>query len=59
MEDFMSNMMDLIDIKPSKGKYTWSNKIFGLGHIASRLDRFLLRRSKLEDSLIPSSSILP
>jgi hypothetical protein len=33
--------MDLIDIKPSKGKFTWSNKRSGLGHIADRLDIFV------------------
>ena len=33
---------DLMDIKPSIGKYTWSNKRTGPGHIAARLDRFLV-----------------
>ena len=34
---------DLMDVKPSTGKYTWNNKRIGLGHIASRLDRFLVQ----------------
>jgi hypothetical protein len=34
---------DLLDIKPSTGKYTWSNKRVGPGHIAARLDRFLFK----------------
>lgn len=33
---------DLLDIKPSKGLYTWSNKRTGPSHITARLDMFLL-----------------
>ena len=29
---------DLMDVKPSTGKYTWNNKRIGPGHIAARLD---------------------
>ena len=36
---------DLLDIKPCRGKYTWSNKWVGLRHIAARLDRFLIQSS--------------
>eukprot|EP00253_Pinus_taeda_P022298 PITA_22298 len=38
---------DLIDIKPTVGKCTWSNKRVGPGHIAARLDRFLVQSSFL------------
>jgi hypothetical protein len=34
------NDWDLIDIKSVNGKYTWSNKRLGAGHIAARLDHF-------------------
>ena len=33
---------DLMDVKPSTKKYTWNNKRIGPGHIAARLDRFLV-----------------
>ena len=41
VEDLMLEW-DLEDITPDKGKYTWSNKRIGPGHIAARLDRFLI-----------------
>ena len=37
VEDLMQEW-DLIDIKPLNGKFTWSNKRIGPGHIAARLD---------------------
>jgi hypothetical protein len=40
VEDLISTW-DLMDIKPSRGRYTWTNKRVGPGHIAARLDRFL------------------
>lgn len=52
MEGFKSTL-NQIDIKPSKGKFTWSNKRYGPSHIGTRLERFLLSGSLLEDSLIP------
>jgi hypothetical protein len=57
MEDFMSTF-DLVDLKPNKGRFTWSNNILGPGHIAAHLDHFLLSGNLLEDPLIPSSHIL-
>jgi hypothetical protein len=38
----MINEWDLLDIKTIKGKYTWTNKISGPGHIVAKLDRFLV-----------------
>jgi len=36
-------MEDLIlDVKPAKGKYTWSNKRVNPSFIVARLDRFLI-----------------
>jgi exonuclease III len=46
VEDLIQDW-DLLDVKPSRGKYTWSNKRVGPGHIAARLDRFLLQSSYL------------
>ena len=50
---------DLEDIKPPRGKYTWSDKITDLGHIAARLDRFLVQSSFLLLDLNAVSKILP
>jgi hypothetical protein len=50
---------ELEDVKPAKGKYTWENKRVGPGHIAARLDRFLVQSSFILRGLTPSSSILP
>jgi exonuclease III len=58
VEDLMSDW-DLEDVKPTKGRYTWSNKRVGLGHIAARLDRFLVQSSYLLLGLNTTSTILP
>jgi len=50
---------DLIDIKPKKGKYTWTNKRIGDSHIVDRLDRFLIQGNLLMEGKIINSSILP
>ena len=50
---------DLIDIKPAKGKFTWTNKRIGPGHVAARHDRFLVQSSFLSLGLLASSKILP
>lgn len=57
VEDIMFDW-ELEDIKPTKGKYTWSNKRVGPWHIAARLDRFLVQSSFLLLGLTPSYSIL-
>ena len=48
-----------MDVKPSSRKYTWNNKRIGPGHIAARLDRFLVEDSFLLLGLNLSSKILP
>eukprot|EP00253_Pinus_taeda_P012863 PITA_12863 len=58
VEDIMLGW-DLEDIKPSSGKFTWSNKRIGPNHIAARLDRFLVHNSFLSCGLMASSKILP
>eukprot|EP00253_Pinus_taeda_P011603 PITA_11603 len=49
---------DLEDIKPTSGKFTWSNKRLGPGHIAAHLDRFLVQSSFLSCCLMATSKIL-
>jgi hypothetical protein len=51
---------DLIDVAPSKGKFTWSNKRIGTGHIiVARLDRFFIHSILLSSSSSIKSYILP
>jgi exonuclease III len=50
---------ELEDIKPTRGKYTWSNKRNGPGHIATRMDIFLVQISFLLLCLNAESKILP
>ena len=50
---------DLMDIKPSLGKFTWNNKRVGPGNIVSRLDHFLVQDSFLLLGMNLSSKILP
>ena len=58
MEDLIAEW-DLEDIKPLKGKYTWTNRRIGPGHIAARLDRFLVQQSLHVLGMDPCSSIIP
>lgn len=57
VEDIMQDW-DLLDIKPSSSKYSWSNKRMGPGHIAARLDRFFIQSSYLLLGLEPRMHIL-
>ena len=57
VEDLVS-AWDLINIKPAKGLYTWRNKRIGPGHIAARLDRFLVQSSFLLLGLTATAEIL-
>jgi hypothetical protein len=57
--DDLISSFNLMDIKPTNGHFTWSNRHVGPGHIVSHLDHFLLNTSFLDDSLSPSSRILP
>jgi len=45
--------LELADIGPSNGKYTWTNKRIGPRHIAAMLDRFLVQESFLLLGLNP------
>ena len=50
---------ELIDFKPKRGRFTWSNSRLGAAHISARLDRFLVQSSLLSGKKAISSSILP
>ena len=43
----------LEDIKPSRGKFTWTNRRSIPGHIATRLDRILVSSSILDSPFLP------
>eukprot|EP00253_Pinus_taeda_P003178 PITA_03178 len=58
VEDLLQDW-DMIEIKPSSGKYTWTNKRVGLGHIAARLDKFLVQSYFLLHGLESRMHILP
>jgi endonuclease/exonuclease/phosphatase family metal-dependent hydrolase len=57
-EDLMQDW-DLLDIKPSTGKFTWSNKRVSPGYIAVRLDRFFVQSFFLLLGLEARMPILP
>jgi len=50
---------DLLDHKPKKCRYTWTNNRVGAANIAARLDWFLVQSSFLEGNHIISSKIFP
>lgn len=50
---------ELEHVKPTSGKFAWSNKRIGLGHIATHLDRFIVQSSFLTCGLMATSKILP
>ena len=50
---------ELIDFKPKRGRYTWSNNKTGAANISTRLDHFLAQSSLMMGKKIISSSILP
>jgi hypothetical protein len=50
---------DLLDFKPLKGLYTWTNNRLGDDHISACLDRFLIQSSFLQERRIISTKILP
>eukprot|EP00253_Pinus_taeda_P013620 PITA_13620 len=49
---------DLVDFKPVKGKYTWTNNRTRDQHISARLDRFLTSNSIMLNKRIVFSKIL-
>ena len=55
----MIQQWDLLDFKPRKGLYTWTNNRIGEEHISSRLDRLLVQSTMLLERKLISSAILP
>ena len=49
----------LIDFKPKKGRFTWSNNKVGDANIVARLNRFLVQSSLMDGKFIISTKILP
>ena len=58
VDDIISEW-DLSDVISTKGQFTWTNKRLDPGHIAARLDRFLVQDSFLILGLNTTSKILP
>jgi hypothetical protein len=58
MEDIITKE-EPFDVKPSKGKYIWSNRFLVLGHIEERINLFLVHRNLLLHHYIISSKIIP
>jgi len=55
----MIQQWDLMDFKPRKGLYTWTNNRTGEEHISARLDRFLVQSTLLLERKLISTTILP
>jgi hypothetical protein len=55
----MIQQWDLMDFKPRKGLYTWTNNRTGEEHISSRLDKFLVQSTLLLERKLISTAILP
>lgn len=51
--------LELVDFKPVKGEYIWTNNRAGENHISARLDRFLISSSIMMDKRIIFTKILP
>jgi hypothetical protein len=47
MEDLIHDW-DLIDVNPTRGRFTWSNRRHRTSHISSLLERFLINKNYLE-----------
>ena len=59
---FVENLIqqwDLVDIKPKRGRYTWSNNRIRAHHIAVRHDHFLIQSSLFLERKIFFSNIFP
>ena len=55
----LTQLWELIDLKPKTGCFTWSNQRFGATSIFARLDRFLVQSSLLDGNQLIYSKILP
>ena len=60
--DFVESIIrswDLLDFKPKRDRFTWSNKKAGSESILAHLDRFLVQSSLLDENLLISSKKFP
>ena len=55
----MIQQWDIMDFKPRRGLYTWTNNRTGEEHISARLDRFLVQNTLLMERKLISTTILP
>ena len=53
--DSLIQSRDLLDFKPKKGRFTWTNNRMGLARIYARLDMFLVQISLLDGNVIIST----
>lgn len=58
LEDLLVDL-DLIDIPLKNAKYTWNNRRCGAGHIAARIDRFLVCSAFFQSDLLINSYSIP
>ena len=60
--DFVESILhtwDLLDYKPKRGRFTWTNNRVGSESILSHLDRFLVESTVLHKNFLIYSKILP
>ena len=55
----MIHARDLLDFKPKKGRFTWTNNRIGAARIYARLDIFLVQSSLMDGNILISAKILP
>ena len=55
----LTQLWELIDLNPKKGRFMWSNQRVGATSIFARLDRFLVQSSLLDGNQLTYSKILP
>ena len=62
LQDFVEAILqswDLLDFKPTRGRFTWNNNRTRSASILARLDRFLVQSYLLDKNFLISSKILP
>ena len=60
--DFVESIFhtwDLLDYKPKRGRFTWTNNRVGSESILPHLDRFLVESTLLDKNFLISSKIIP
>ena len=57
--EYLIQVRDLLDFKPKKGWFTWTNNRVGVARFSAQLDRFLVQISLLDGNILISTKILP